>query len=72
MLRVFYSVIIIGLLKVCGLYAQSPCPNIFEYKNDDSGVYGLLHIQPIGAVSTLTVKANFTISTRIETVSDNY
>ncbi|XP_022115254.2 serine protease gd [Pieris rapae] len=52
---------------VCGQYIQSPCPNIFEYKSDNSGPYGEINLPSIGQVTSLTVKVNLTIAARLPT-----
>lgn len=49
--------------------AQSPCPGTFDYQRDGYYMYGVITIQPNGPVSYVNVKANFTIATRLPTVS---
>ncbi|XP_038215084.1 serine protease gd-like [Zerene cesonia] len=64
----WFSVFFIVLLEyftVCGQYVQSPCPQIFDYKSDNTGIYGTIHLQPFGYVNSVTLKANFTIATRL-------
>ncbi|CAK1541737.1 unnamed protein product [Leptosia nina] len=45
---------------------QSPCPDIFNYQTDNSGVYGTILLQPFGTVTSVTIKANFTIAARLQ------
>ncbi|XP_052738764.1 serine protease gd-like isoform X1 [Bicyclus anynana] len=65
MYRAFFSFVSIGFLSVCGQYFQSPCPDYFDYRSDGNGVFGAIKLQPFGPVSTLLVKANFTIAARL-------
>ncbi|XP_013167708.1 PREDICTED: serine protease gd-like isoform X2 [Papilio xuthus] len=55
----------VGISLLLFANAQSPCPDIFEYKNDDNGVYGLLTLKPNGRKSTITVRTNFTITAKL-------
>ncbi|XP_068623667.1 serine protease gd-like isoform X2 [Battus philenor] len=58
-------VIVIGLSQIFVTKAQSPCPEIFEYKNDDNGVYGVITLKPDGHKSTITIRTNFTITVKL-------
>lgn len=67
-----YSVFCITLLllTVDSQYI-SPCPNLFSYQSDGNGVYGLIHLEHTGGpVSTLQVRANFTITAQLLSVSN--
>ncbi|XP_013142152.1 PREDICTED: transmembrane protease serine 11F-like isoform X1 [Papilio polytes] len=55
----------VGISLLVFANAQSPCPDIFEYKNDDNGVYGLITLRPDGRKSTITVRTNFTITAKL-------
>ncbi|XP_026313485.1 serine protease gd-like isoform X2 [Hyposmocoma kahamanoa] len=59
--------VVLGSILIRGHYEQSPCPNVFEYKSDSTGSYGLIHVGFLGSVSTITVRANFTIAARLLT-----
>lgn len=59
----------VGISLLVFANAQSPCPDIFEYKNDDNGVYGLITLRPDGRKSTITVRTNFTITAKLSSVS---
>ncbi|XP_032527396.1 serine protease gd-like isoform X1 [Danaus plexippus] len=63
--RVFFSFLILGLLSVCGQQFNSPCPDYFGYRQDSGGIYGLITIKSFGVVSSLLVRANFTIAGRL-------
>ncbi|XP_045771149.1 serine protease gd-like isoform X1 [Maniola jurtina] len=65
MYRAFFTFVSLGFLSVCGQYFQSPCPDYFDYRSDNNGVHGVIKLQPFGPVSTLLVKANFTVATRL-------
>nr|XP_034827617.1 serine protease gd-like isoform X2 [Maniola hyperantus] len=65
MYRAFFTFVSLGFLSVCGQYFRSPCPDYFDYRSDNNGVHGVIKLQPFGPVSTLLVKANFTIATRL-------
>ncbi|XP_045503356.1 serine protease gd-like isoform X1 [Colias croceus] len=70
MTRLWFSVFFTVLLEyftVCGQYVQSPCPEIFDYKSDHTGIYGIIHLQPFGYVTSIILRANFTVATRLPT-----
>ncbi|XP_026313491.1 serine protease gd-like [Hyposmocoma kahamanoa] len=46
-------------------HLTSPCPSIFEYKRDNSGLHGKIHLRNSGIVSNVLIRANFTIATRL-------
>ncbi|KAJ2940195.1 hypothetical protein O0L34_g11761 [Tuta absoluta] len=58
----FSAILVLNSVFVSG---QSPCPNVFDYMNDGNGVYGLITVTPRAAVSTLQIRVNFTIATRL-------
>ncbi|XP_047516407.1 serine protease gd-like isoform X3 [Pieris napi] len=63
--NIVFLAIFFEFLCVCGQYIQSPCPNIFEYKSDNSGPYGEINLPSIGQVTSVTVKVNLTIAARL-------
>ncbi|XP_063628741.1 serine protease gd-like [Cydia splendana] len=69
MCRLLYSVLVaLGVtsyLPVISQYVDSPCPGTFEYQSDGGGVYGVIHLQPHGPVSSIQVTVNFTIAARV-------
>ncbi|XP_063368745.1 serine protease gd-like [Cydia amplana] len=69
MCRLLYSVLVVltytNYLPVISQYVDSPCPGTFEYQSDGDGVYGVIHLQPHGPVSTIRVVVNFTIAARL-------
>ncbi|XP_063541271.1 serine protease gd-like [Cydia strobilella] len=69
MCRSLYSVLIVlactSYVPVISQYVGSPCPGIFEYRSDGDGVYGVIHLQPHGPVSSIRVVVNFTIAARV-------
>ncbi|XP_061722892.1 serine protease gd-like [Cydia pomonella] len=69
MCRFLYSVLIVlgytSYLPVISQYVDSPCPGTFEYQSDGGGVYGVIHLQPNGPVSSIHVVVNFTIAARV-------
>ncbi|XP_063388869.1 serine protease gd-like [Cydia fagiglandana] len=68
MCRFLYSVLIIlacTSFPVISQYVDSPCPGTFEYQSDSGGVYGVIHLQPHGPVSSIRVVVNFTIAARL-------
>ncbi|XP_073948148.1 serine protease gd-like isoform X2 [Choristoneura fumiferana] len=69
MCRLFYSVLLVlgylNCLPVTSQYVDSPCPGTFEYKSDGSGIYGLIHLQPNGPITSIHIIANFTIAARL-------
>lgn len=73
MCRIFYSVLLVlgylNCLPVTSQYVESPCPGTFEYKSDGSGIYGLIHLQPNGPITSIHIIANFTIAARLYSVS---
>lgn len=71
MYKVNLCCVLINILVVYGQYVQSPCPQYFDYKSDSNGVYGEINLQPFGEVSTLLLRANFTIGARLSSVSNN-
>ncbi|XP_072934282.1 serine protease gd-like [Epargyreus clarus] len=63
-----YDVLFISsllLISVYGQYTQSPCPEYFEYRSDETEVYGVLHVYPKQRASSITTKVNFTVATRL-------
>lgn len=58
-------IVLTNIFVVYGQYVQSPCPDYFDYKSDSNGVYGEINLQPFGEVSTLLLRANFTIGARL-------
>lgn len=69
MYSAFCVFLVLGPILITGQYVESPCPNIFEYKNDGGGIYGLIHLRSTGPVSSVFIRANFTIAARLLTVS---
>lgn len=63
------SCVVLSLNVVCGQYAQSPCPDIFEYGSDGSTIYGKIVLRPSAPVSQLDVRTNFTVATQLLSVS---
>lgn len=69
----FSAILVLGLFKVlvlvrCQFY-ESPCPGVFEYRSDGSGVHGVIHLRSTGPVSTVQLKVNYTVTTRLSPVS---
>ncbi|KAI5630696.1 hypothetical protein NE865_16591 [Phthorimaea operculella] len=56
------AILVLNSVFVSG---QSPCPNVFDYMSDGNGVYGLITVRPTASVSTLQIRVNFTIATRL-------
>lgn len=50
-------------------HLTSPCPSVFEYKRDSSGLHGMIHLRNSGIVSNVLLRANFTIATSLSNVS---
>lgn len=72
MKRDYFSVIFgLGLvLSVNCQYGQSPCPEIFSYQSDGNSVFGYISVKPSGiSVSSLLLRANFTVAAQLPTVS---
>ncbi|XP_069357189.1 serine protease gd-like [Maniola hyperantus] len=66
--RAFFTFVSLGFISVCGhqyVLLQSPCPKYFDYSSDGNGVYGIIKLQPYTHVSSLVLKAIFTIATRL-------
>lgn len=61
--------LILGPILIKAHHLTSPCPNIFEYKRDNGGLYGTIHLRNNGIVSNVNIRANFTIATTLANVS---
>ncbi|CAK1590142.1 unnamed protein product [Parnassius mnemosyne] len=59
-------ILIISRLFTANTQYQSPCPEIFEYRNDNSGVYGEITLKPNGPLASITIRTNFTILARLQ------
>lgn len=64
-----FVLIVLGPILIKGHYSKSPCPSVFQYKSDGAGTHGVIHIEPTGPTSSIVVRANYTIATRLLTVS---
>lgn len=62
--------LVLGRVLIKAHHLTSPCPNLFEYKRDSGGLHGTIHLRNTGKVSTVFIKAHFTIATRLPTVSE--
>lgn len=60
MYSAFCVFLVLGPILIKG--QESPCPNIFEYRYDGGGTYGVIHLQSNGPVSSVFIRANFTIA----------
>lgn len=71
-MKFVYSLVLV-LVLVFSLvrcqYAQSPCPGIFDYERDDTGIYGRIVVGPGSPVMRLVVQVNFTVTVQIVSVS---
>lgn len=61
--------LVLGPILIKGQYVESPCPNIFSYESDGGDMYGVIHVKSTGPVSSILIRANFTIAARLLTVS---
>ncbi|CAB3222120.1 unnamed protein product [Arctia plantaginis] len=66
----FVLVLVLKFSLVCSQYVQSPCPGIFDYESDDTGIYGRIVVRPGTPVSQLVVQINFTVT--VQLFSDYY
>lgn len=61
----FFIILFVKLVNVFMTRSQelqSPCPSVFEFRNDGGVLYGFIQIRPVEPVSAITTKINFTIS----------
>lgn len=63
------AILVLGLNAVTSQNEQSPCPGIFEYRRDYTGIIGVIHLRSNGPVSSVRVVANFTVASRLPNVS---
>lgn len=56
-------------ILVSGQYVQSPCPGIFDYQSDGSNIYGVIRLKSTGPVSSVSLRINFTVATKLFSVS---
>lgn len=67
------TVILINIchaIFVCSQFLRSPCPDFFAYNIDNDGqIIGELQVRPFGQIPMVTIRVNFTIATRLSSVS---
>lgn len=70
--QVYFSVLVLALCVclVCCQGARSPCPGIFDYERDGSGIRGKIVLNPGAPTSRMVVEVNFTVTAQIFSVSD--
>ncbi|XP_052751870.1 serine protease gd-like [Galleria mellonella] len=64
MKRLCCCVVVLGLFEFL-VNCQSPCPGIFDYRNEGGVIYGVIMVPPSGPVSSVTTRVNFTIAARL-------
>lgn len=68
-IRIATILLLIHVYMISSQELQSPCPNVFEYRNDGGVIYGFIQIRPMGSVPAILTKINFTIAIALPSVS---
>lgn len=49
-------------------YSESPCPDLFQYRNDGSETYGWISFRLRSPATTITIRTNFTVKAMLPSV----